>query len=1121
MTSLAELTDIHFSSHDIKERYRGLSAFFHRFLNHATADKGIEFCGPFAKLDYLLKENDAPRRLVRRANNARVRFKNLSSMSPQEMDIHYLSDLEAVASLVAIVEKESIPEALSSIFPRQVKEEKTLPLAGEYMRFITERWDDKYIYATTDLRPDETLRIDYITPSTAYPYDISYLRDILFHGAQLNIIRPRIDNDIVYPELIIFEPDILIDISAIAGCFETYATDARIALLKRLSPMAAGDAINLGNFAGQLLDEEIHSGSSQRRYTDSAMEFFRNNALALAAIPPNSSFHADAKSQQKNIRTSLKKSLPASFSGFNLENVMVEPSFFSEMLGLQGRMDMLQLDLKILAEQKSGKGEWPYGDFKKPKHRQPHYVQLLLYMLIIRYNYRLRYEENNRELNPFLLYSKYENSLLALGFAPNLVAEALKIRNLIVAGDIRYSKEGMDFLLSLSPDDLNAKGPSLLWDRYTRPQLSALLSPIHAVSDTERAYWLRFLKFISKEHLLAKVGNRRKENSGFASTWQSPLEEKIDSGNIYTGLRLSEDFPDTGKIEDVTLLFTEDERNTMANFRKGDVVILYSYPQGSQPDARRNMIFRATIMEIGADNIRLHLRAPQSSPKAFFARFFPSEEELLWAIEHDFVESGFTGLYRGVHSFLSASMERRRLLMMERKPETDLSLSLKVDHGSFNTLALHAKQARDIFLIVGPPGTGKTSFGLMTSLREELAEEGSNVVILAFTNRAVDEICSKLADSDIDYIRLGNDMSCTSDHSHLLSNYISNCRNADQLKERILSTRVFVATTTSLNASPLLFYLKKFSLAIIDEASQILEPHILGLLSARHPDGEAAIRRFIMIGDYKQLPAVVQQTAEDSRVTDPLLHKIGLEDCASSLFERFIRRYGDDPSVCNMLTTQGRMHIDIADFPNHAFYQGKLRPVPLPHQLAGSAPLSSNIPTDLLEEIIKTRRVAFINVVPKKHLLSDKVNPAEAEAIAELCVRIYNLHRDNFDTDRTVGVIVPYRNQIAAIRSCLAKYDIPALQDITIDTIERYQGSQRKYIIYGFTVSKPYQLDFLTNQTFREGEFLIDRKLNVAMTRAEEHLLMLGNAPLLYSSPVFHSLLDYLKKGDNLFSRDN
>jgi superfamily I DNA and/or RNA helicase len=139
--------------------------------------------------------------------------------------------------------------------------------------------------------------------------------------------------------------------------------------------------------------------------------------------------------------------------------------------------------------------------------------------------------------------------------------------------------------------------------------------------------------------------------------------------------------------------------------------------------------------------------------------------------------------------------------------------------------------------------------------------------------------------------------------------------------------------------------------------------------------------------------------------------------------------------------------------------------------------------------------------------------------IAALVVKTYEMEQKNFDVGQTVGVIVPYRNQIVAIRKAIDRYVIAKLHDITIDTVERYQGSQRKYIIYGFTVQKHYQLNFLTNNVFVDtiDGSLVDRKLNVAMTRAEEHLIMVGNAQLLASILTFRRLMDFVRKEQSFF----
>jgi superfamily I DNA and/or RNA helicase len=198
-----------------------------------------------------------------------------------------------------------------------------------------------------------------------------------------------------------------------------------------------------------------------------------------------------------------------------------------------------------------------------------------------------------------------------------------------------------------------------------------------------------------------------------------------------------------------------------------------------------------------------------------------------------------------------------------------------------------------------------------------------------------------------------------------------------------------------------------------------------------------------------------------------------------------------------MLTRQGRMHPDIARFPNLAFYGGKLTEVPLPHQMNSSS----------------SPRVRFIHVTPAMDVATDRVNANEAEAIARELLSIWECTQGNFSPAETVGVIVPYRNQISAISeklSALLQEPEHPLMQITIDTVERYQGSQRDYIIYGFTVQRPYQLRFLTETTFVEDNQIIDRKLNVAMTRAREYLLITGNAPLLRTVPLYARLLDYI-----------
>ena len=211
------------------------------------------------------------------------------------------------------------------------------------------------------------------------------------------------------------------------------------------------------------------------------------------------------------------------------------------------------------------------------------------------------------------------------------------------------------------------------------------------------------------------------------------------------------------------------------------------------------------------------------------------------------------------------------------------------------------------------------------------------------------------------------------------------------------------------------------------------------------------------------------------------------------------------------------MHHDIALFPNYTFYNNQLKEVPLDHQTVNLPLIGTG--KNGIDDLLATRRIAFIASETPQDSPTDKVNQNEADMIAAMVVRIYEKEKGNgFDVNTTVGVIVPYRNQIAAVRKSIDHYGISILHGITIDTVERYQGSQRKYIIYGFTIQKYYQLNFLTNNVFEDLDgSIIDRKLNVAMTRAEEHLVMVGNPELLSNNFTFFKLIEFVNSRHGFF----
>ena len=174
------------------------------------------------------------------------------------------------------------------------------------------------------------------------------------------------------------------------------------------------------------------------------------------------------------------------------------------------------------------------------------------------------------------------------------------------------------------------------------------------------------MQFVANEHALSRIGNRTKENSGFAATWNTTIEDKREAGNIYEQLSIHPIVNDEGKIEDVHFTFDTTKSTTidadLSNFREGDIVLFYPYTAYEQPDATATLVFRGTITDIHTDKVTVRLRNAQTSRNVF-----DHYHTKVWAIEHDFMESSYNAQYRGLHAFLSAPQSRRDLLLGQRQ----------------------------------------------------------------------------------------------------------------------------------------------------------------------------------------------------------------------------------------------------------------------------------------------------------------------------------------------------------------------------------------------------------------------------------------------------------------------
>lgn len=1042
----------------------------------------------------------------------------------------FMYDMRALCRFISAVTGDDVPGELLRVLPADDKIHDWVEgLDVRYVRCIVRSWDEGYAYVSAEKGLDGRLLAVDLSDE-----DLVYVRKMLREGMQMNLLDCKIDNlphsistapdgteSVVVPGLVVVEPDYLVDISSIAACFKEYGHHPLSYVLERMRPRVNSSAILLGNLAGGVLDDIINEDEAfslaetlRSNFADKALEYCSCTDFDAAR------FKEDIKTQAANIREAVN----VMFAEYDRSRVVLEPSFVCERLGLQGRVDLMTTDFRLLVEQKSGKNrnvETGRAGGHGSMQLEPHYVQLLLYYGVLRYNFNLGYDRTDIRL----LYSKYpsERGLMAVAFYRKLFREALKLRNEIVATDFFIAREGFERILPvLTPERINTAGlDNSFYHTWLLPKIEAVTEPLRNLEPLEREYFCRMATFACREQLLGKVGTQEGVSSCAADLWNMPLTEKIETGNIYTGLRIvAKECGGGGDVPNMLRLTVSGQgEGFLPNFRRGDMVYLYQYPEGQEPDARNAILYKGTMVEIHTNEISVALTNGQKNPEILKVQ--DGDEGLLYAVEHAGGDSSAGSAMRSLFEFVTAPAARKALLLGQRPPERDATQRLtRMYNPSYDDIIERTKQARDYFLLVGPPGTGKTSMAIRFIVEEELTKDDASILLMAYTNRAVDELCAMLDDAGIDYIRLGSEYSADPRcKPHLLSEYVKDTLRLDGMKAKIMSARVITGTTSMLVSRPYVFDLKHFTLAVVDEASQILEPNIIGLLAAHRPDGNGTetcrIDRFILTGDHKQLPAVVRQDESDSAVSSSTLNDICLDNCRNSLFERLLRieRKARRTDFIGVLRRHGRMHPEVADFPCHEFYyEENLSPVPLAHQQETALEYADIGLHDELDTLLRKHRVIFIpSRKCRRPDVSDKVNTDEAATVADILHRVRLMLGDRFTPERSVGVIVPYRNQIAVIRKEIERYGMKELEAVSIDTVERYQGSQRDVIIYSFTVQNRWQLEFLAGSCFIDEGRLIDRKLNVAMTRARRQMIMTGNVEVLSTNPVFDRLIKYVE----------
>lgn len=903
-----------------------------------------------------------------------------------------------------------------------------------------------------------------------------YLRTALNYLSYLNIfniIQSKGDKGVynVTPDtLIILEPDYLIEAKAAADCFQMKGTSYLLYFIDKFISTDSSPAMLTGNIVNNILDSFTINPKS-----DFEKEF-SGSVDMLQAIKLT-------KEELIKIKENIKQKHLCNIKDFGnyVKNkaITIEPTFIAPEFGLQGRMDVMlesgNNDKEII-ELKSG--SFPnYDTWFNNK------------MQVTAYNLILDAVFTNRTGLSSIFYSKADkNYLRNVPKDRTLYNALLNTRNRIVDAELKLAQKDFSVLNEL------VKFGYSDYPAFISTKFSDFVNTIKNASETEKLYFKYYTAFVTNELKTAKTGsNDYNEGSynGFASLWLDTFLDKEENSGILDNLTYNKYSSKTDEY-----IFNRIEQDEVTNFREGDIGIIYS-KNPSIPSPVKTQILKCTISSLTRDKVYIKLRNKQVKENIFSG-------ETLFAVEHDIFEANFKNQTQSLFTFLKADKRKKDLLLCKTKPSvTGKTYNNPRLNDNLNRIIAKSKSADDYFVLQGPPGTGKTSRALMLMLSEAIKDNpDSDITILAYTNRAVDEICGHLkkgmkliSDTGIksamrNYLRLGND---NVEDENLFQN-LTGDKTPEKARDIVLMRKIIVSTVHSfLGKFNELAQLKNPDIVFVDESSQIVEPQLIGILSK--------CKKFILVGDHMQLPAVVQQNESSCAVEEKLLNNSGIYSLSGSLFERFFlecRKHGWKDSY-DTLEYHYRMHSDIADLIRDN-YQAEL--------FSGNKAQSAsqkifNInSSDKTEKMLASSRVIFI---PTGIIRENKFNSVEAFRVNILLRTIKSAYAKNF-TGETAGVITPWRMQISRIKNFIEDEEL--IEKVTVDTVERFQGSERDIIIMSLAVYNRAQLENLQSLNFDKT---VDRKLNVALSRAKEQIIILGCEEVLSSSPHYSRIIDIIK----------
>ncbi|KAJ6108281.1 hypothetical protein N7523_009604 [Penicillium sp. IBT 18751x] len=496
-------------------------------------------------------------------------------------------------------------------------------------------------------------------------------------------------------------------------------------------------------------------------------------------------------------------------------------------------------------------------------------------------------------------------------------------------------------------------------------------------------------------------------------------------------------------------------------------------------DAVKNQSFRG-IMEIGSGDPP-DLENP--------------DEEMVYRIDKDEFSNGMAIVRNNLICLMDKDLFQarnlRRLIVEGQPPvfKTSSSANKLPDPGSLNVDQKQAinkvMSARDYALVLGMPGTGKTT--TIAQIIRALVAQGKSVLLTSYTHTAVDNILLKIRDDNIRVLRIGAATKIHPEVQEFADLAAIPKKTIEELKDSWEKPQVVATTCLGVNHS--IFNQRIFDYCIVDEASQITLPVCLGPIRMA--------RTFILVGDHYQLPPLVQNKAAQEGGLDVSLFKLLSDAQPDSVvnLEHQYRMCEEIMLLSNTLIYSGRLKCgtpEVAarslDVPNinalKQFHADGFHSSQHPHHICPGPSQGHCWLKDLIEPSAKTL------LVNTDTLGAAALENAQGQRVVNhmetiLCSQLVEAFIASGIPARNIGVITFYRSQLALLRQKLRKYT----PDLEMHTTDKFQGRDKEVVILSCVRS---------NSENHVGDLLRDwRRVNVAFTRARTKLLVVGSRSTL------------------------